>query len=54
MFGFLSKYFSNDLAIDLGTANTLIYVRGRGMVVTVGRLRTCPDPAAPHVDPTTG
>jgi rod shape-determining protein MreB len=27
MFGFLSKYFSNDLAIDLGTANTLIYVR---------------------------
>ena len=26
MFGFLTKYFSNDLAIDLGTANTLIYV----------------------------
>ncbi len=33
MFGFLSKYFSNDLAIDLGTANTLIYVRGRGIVL---------------------
>jgi rod shape-determining protein MreB len=28
MFGFLRSYFSNDLAIDLGTANTLIYVRG--------------------------
>lgn len=26
--------FSNDLAIDLGTANTLVYVRGRGIVVT--------------------
>ncbi len=25
--------FSNDLAIDLGTANTLIYARGRGIVV---------------------
>jgi rod shape-determining protein MreB len=33
MFGFLSGYFSNDLAIDLGTANTLIYVRGRGIVL---------------------
>src|SRR3972149_894862 len=27
----LSK-FSNDLAIDLGTANTLIYVKGKGIV----------------------
>ena len=26
-------YFSNDLSIDLGTANTLIYVRGRGVVL---------------------
>jgi len=26
--------FSNDLAIDLGTANTLIYVRGRGIVLS--------------------
>ena len=25
-------YFSNDLAIDLGTANTLVYVKGRGIV----------------------
>lgn len=33
MFGFLRSYFSSDLAIDLGTANTLIYVRGKGIVL---------------------
>ena len=33
MFGSLRSYFSNDLAIDLGTANTLIYVRGKGIVL---------------------
>ena len=33
MFGFLRSYFSNDLAIDLGTANTLIYMRGKGIVL---------------------
>ena len=33
MFGFLRKYLSSDLAIDLGTANTLIYVRGKGIVL---------------------
>ncbi|MCH7803897.1 MAG: rod shape-determining protein [Acidobacteria bacterium] len=27
------SYFSEDLAIDLGTANTLVYVRGQGIVV---------------------
>ena len=26
-------WFSNDLAIDLGTANTLVYVRGKGIVI---------------------
>ncbi len=26
-------YFSKDLGIDLGTANTLVYVRGRGVVI---------------------
>ncbi len=26
-------WLSNDLAIDLGTANTLVYVRGNGIVV---------------------
>ncbi len=29
----LLGYFSNDLSIDLGTANTLIYVRGQGIVL---------------------
>ena len=33
MFGFLRGYFSEDMAIDLGTANTLIYVRGKGIVL---------------------
>jgi rod shape-determining protein MreB len=33
MFGFLNSYFNDDLAIDLGTANTLIYVRGKGIVL---------------------
>lgn len=33
MFGFFRNYFSNDLAIDLGTANTLIYMRGKGIVL---------------------
>lgn len=33
MFGFMRGYFSTDLAIDLGTANTLIYVRGKGVVL---------------------
>lgn len=28
-----SDYFSNDIAIDLGTANTLVYVRGHGIVL---------------------
>lgn len=26
------EYFSNDLAIDLGTANTLVYLKGKGIV----------------------
>ncbi len=29
----LLGYFSTDLAIDLGTANTLVFVRGRGIVL---------------------
>src|SRR5574343_264889 len=27
------RYFSNDIGIDLGTANTLVYLRGHGIVV---------------------
>lgn len=33
MFKRLRGVFSNDLSIDLGTANTLIYVRGQGIVL---------------------
>lgn len=29
----LSRLFSNDLAIDLGTANTVVYVRNKGIVL---------------------
>jgi rod shape-determining protein MreB len=32
MFDRLLGFFSNDLAIDLGTANTLVYAKGRGIV----------------------
>src|SRR3954463_10894911 len=32
MFNGIYKFFSRDLAIDLGTANTLIYIRGMGIV----------------------
>jgi len=33
MLSFLSRFKSQDIAIDLGTANTLIYVRGKGIVL---------------------
>ena len=33
MFNRLRGFFSNDLSIDLGTANTLIYVIGKGIVL---------------------
>ena len=29
----LFKWMSHDMAIDLGTANTVVYVRGRGIVL---------------------
>jgi len=32
LFNKIFDYFSNDLAIDLGTANTLIYVKGKGII----------------------
>jgi len=28
------NFFSNDIGVDLGTANTLVYVKGRGIVLT--------------------
>jgi len=29
----LMGFVSNDVAIDLGTANTLVYVKGKGIVL---------------------
>jgi rod shape-determining protein MreB len=29
----ISEYFSNDIAIDLGTANTLVFAKGRGIIL---------------------
>jgi rod shape-determining protein MreB len=33
MFGYILGLFSNDMGIDLGTANTLVYVKGQGIVL---------------------
>ena len=32
LFNWVAGMFSNDLAIDLGTANTLVYLKGKGIV----------------------
>ena len=29
----LTGYLSNDIGIDLGTANTLVYMRGQGIII---------------------
>lgn len=44
-FGTLSGFFSSDIGIDLGTANTLVYVRGKGIVLA--------EPSVVAVDSTT-
>ena len=33
-FNFIFNRFSHDIGIDLGTANTLVYVRGKGIMIT--------------------
>lgn len=33
IFDRVSDYLSNDIAIDLGTANTLVYAKGRGIIL---------------------
>jgi rod shape-determining protein MreB len=33
MFGLFNELLSNDIAIDLGTSSTLLFVRGRGIVI---------------------
>src|SRR6195256_6678130 len=48
-FGQLNKFrgvFSNDIGIDLGTANTLVFVRGKGIVLA--------EPSVVAVDSLTG
>jgi rod shape-determining protein MreB len=45
-FGSFSSIFSNDIGIDLGTANTLVYVRGKGIVLA--------EPSVVAVDASTG
>ncbi len=42
----LASLFSGDLAIDLGTVNTRVYARGRGLVVN--------EPSASALDESTG
>ena len=39
MFGSLLGALSSDMAIDLGTANTLVYVKGKGIVSLQGHGR---------------
>ncbi len=34
MWNFIASLFSTDLGIDLGTANTLVYVKGKGIVAS--------------------
>ena len=34
LFDTLTGFGSRDMAVDLGTANTLVYVRGRGIVLS--------------------
>jgi len=33
MFNKLKKFFSNDIGIDLGTSNTLVYLKGHGLII---------------------
>ena len=33
MFGRMMDFLAKDMAMDLGTANTLIYVKGKGVVL---------------------
>ena len=34
IFSYLTGFGGRDMAVDLGTANTLVYVRGRGIVLS--------------------
>ena len=45
-FGYLTGFGGRDMAVDLGTANTLVYVRGRGIVLS--------EPSVVAIDSRTG
>jgi rod shape-determining protein MreB len=44
--GYLSGFGGREMAVDLGTANTLVYVRGRGIVLS--------EPSVVAIDQRTG
>src|SRR5213596_1413535 len=46
LFNYLTGFGGRDMAVDLGTANTLVYVRGRGIVLS--------EPSVVAIDQTTG
>jgi rod shape-determining protein MreB len=46
LFSYLTAFGGRDMAVDLGTANTLVYVRGRGIVLS--------EPSVVAVDARTG
>ena len=46
VFGFRGGLGARDIAVDLGTANTLVYVRGRGIVLS--------EPSVVAIDQRTG
>jgi rod shape-determining protein MreB len=46
VFGYLGGLSGRDMAVDLGTANTLVYVRGRGIVLS--------EPSVVAIDQRTG
>ena len=46
LFDHLTGFGGRDMAVDLGTANTLVYVRGRGIVLS--------EPSVVAIDQRTG
>src|ERR1700754_3082855 len=46
VFNYLTGFGGRDMAVDLGTANTLVYVRGRGIVLS--------EPSVVAIDQRTG
>ena len=46
LWAYVSGFGGREMAVDLGTANTLVYVRGRGIVLS--------EPSVVAIDQTTG